>query len=342
IFFLVPWMHQELLEKAGLALPKTAAEFKNLLQAVTKPQSNQWGTATSTIDGYGAMDGWFPSIFGAPNNWSLDSNGKLTHEYETDQFRQAVGYARDLYAAGVFHPKSATYNAANLSDDFQAGRFIFDFTGFQGQSSTFWDAAPKLNPPGKFRILPPFAAQAGQKPAYFASTGSFGFTVLKKASPDRIKELLGILNYIAAPFGSHEYNLQHFGVEGVDYTLDDKGNPILTATGKRETALPWQLTARAPWSLFYPAAPADYANAMQAAEQSLVAAAVFDPTLGAYSNTNASKGPTLTQTMLDSVNSIIKGDAPLSQLDTVVGTWRTSGGGQIRKEYERSLAAAKG
>ena len=341
IYFLVTWMHQELLDQDNLAVPKTADEFKKVLQAVTKPQSNRWGTATSTIDGYGVMDGWFPAMFGAPNMWSLDSSGKLTHEYETDQFRQAASYARDLYAAGVFHPNSATYNAANLSTDFQADRFVFDFTGFQGQSSTFWDAAPALHPPGKFRILPPFPAQAGQKATYFASTGSFGFTVLKKASPDRVKELLGILNYLAAPFGSREYNLQHYGVKGVDYTPNDKGNPILTAKGKLEAALPWQLTARAPWVLFYPPAPADFANAIQAAEKSLLPAAIFDPTLGAYSNTSASKGPSLTQAVLDSVNGIVKGTTPLSQLDTIITTWRRNGGDQIRKEYEQSIAAAK-
>ena len=46
------------------------------------------------------------------------------------------------------------------------------------------------------------------------------------------REMLRILNYFAAPFGSMEGHLLRYGVEGTDYNYDDKGNPQLTDQGK--------------------------------------------------------------------------------------------------------------
>ena len=42
----------------------------------------------------------FTSIFGGPNQWSLQ-NGKLTRQFETDQFKAAVVAARDIWSAGL-------------------------------------------------------------------------------------------------------------------------------------------------------------------------------------------------------------------------------------------------
>jgi hypothetical protein len=37
-------------------------------------------------------------------------------------------------------------------------------------------------------MVTPFSAVPGQQPTYWAQQGVFGYSVLKKASPDRIKE----------------------------------------------------------------------------------------------------------------------------------------------------------
>ena len=43
-------------------------------------------------------------MFGAPNNWSVDSSGKFTKDIETAQFEAALGWVRDTFAAGVYYP----------------------------------------------------------------------------------------------------------------------------------------------------------------------------------------------------------------------------------------------
>jgi putative aldouronate transport system substrate-binding protein len=54
----------------------------------------------------------------------------------------------------------------------------------------------------------------------------------KGLSAKQIEECLRLANYFAAPFGSVEYNLLNYGVEGVDYTMASTG-PQLTASGTK-------------------------------------------------------------------------------------------------------------
>jgi putative aldouronate transport system substrate-binding protein len=51
---------------------------------------------------------------------------------------------------------------------------------------------------------------------------------LKKAQPERIKELLGIADWLTAPFGSAEDFLLTYGLAGLDHTLDADGRPVTT------------------------------------------------------------------------------------------------------------------
>ena len=78
-------------------------------------------------------------------------------------------------------------------------------------------------------MVPPFAADGG-KPVYFLGPRILGYSILKKGSPDRVKEVLRMMDFFAAPFGSEEYNLTHYGVKDVHYALDGAGNPVADPT----------------------------------------------------------------------------------------------------------------
>ncbi len=56
--------------------------------------------------GMGMTNGWLGSIFGVPNIWSLtDTTGKLTAYVETDQFREAVSFAKDTWTGRDLPPE---------------------------------------------------------------------------------------------------------------------------------------------------------------------------------------------------------------------------------------------
>ncbi len=191
--------------------PKNAEDYKRVLQQLNRPQENRWATA-SYADAAFDMQG-YSMIFGAPHNWKLDGS-KLIKDYETEEYKAAVGFVRDLNAAGLFHPNSLTYNITSARQDFAASRFVVHVEGYAPWND-FWRQGRGQNPPANFGMLYPFAAYDGGKPQYNLYQGYIAANALKKASPDRIKELLRIMNWLAAPFGSQEDMLLSYGIKDV-------------------------------------------------------------------------------------------------------------------------------
>ena len=189
-------------------------------------------------------------------------------------------------------------------------------------------------------MIPPFAASDKVKPAHYVTGGHLWATALKKGSPDRTKEMLRILNWLAAPFGSQEDQLLTFGVKDIDYTLDAGGNPVLTQQGNADANyVPWKYVTQHPFVFFTPDIPG-YAKAMYDAEHALMPVAVTDPTFGQVSTTNFSKGFTLNQAINDGIVDVVVGRRPMSDYDQLVKDWLANGGEQIRKEYQESIAAS--
>jgi putative aldouronate transport system substrate-binding protein len=331
------WTHQELLDQAGVGMPRDTDDFKRLLQQVTNPQAGQWGIGVDPGVGLG-MTTWLEGQwFGAPNNWRLDSGGKLVKDRETDAYKAAVGYTRDLYAAGVFHPNDVTGNNAQGKTDFAGRKVVFRWDG-AASAVQFWDQSATADPPGKLRIAPPFTA-AGATPTFPLGLSSGGFSALKQASPDRIREVLRIMNYLAAPFGTQEHLLINYGLRDVDHTLDSSGNPMLTDKGKAEITPSWSFVVRPTPVLFDPTS-ADFARVLQADQVPNIQAGLADPTLGLYSETMSSKGATAEQPFLDGLTDVVLGRRPMSDYDQLVKDWQNAGGDQIRSELEQSLAAS--
>src|SRR4029079_11240655 len=106
----------DLFEKAGIQMdkaPKNADEFKQMLVALTRPQENQWGIAAGQTSFFGTTpNNSYSAIWRVPNNWKLDSGGKLIKDVETEEFKAMVGFSRDLWQMGVWHPNTPTYGGA--------------------------------------------------------------------------------------------------------------------------------------------------------------------------------------------------------------------------------------
>ena len=102
-------------------VPKNAADFKRILQTLTKPQQEFYGIGGA--QGTTMLVPRFAAMFGAPNGWKLD-NGKLTKDYETAEYKEAVNYVRDLWASGVFHPNSLNYASNVIARQNFAGRQV--------------------------------------------------------------------------------------------------------------------------------------------------------------------------------------------------------------------------
>src|SRR5205823_5298778 len=110
------------------------------------PLKNRYAIAVSGA-GFGMLG--FSQIFNAPNSWRLDG-GKLIKDREAEEFKASVGFVRDLYVAGLFHPnKGGSYSlqVQATRSDFIAGRFMVHMDSVVNAWADFWQRGLRANPP---------------------------------------------------------------------------------------------------------------------------------------------------------------------------------------------------
>ena len=251
-----------------------------------------------------------------------------------------MAIAADLVKAGLYHPRTLEFNTLSARTELMARRMVFRLDGLQG--SPYWGGrnAQPMQPPSHIVLVPPFSADGTSKPMYYFGRPNFGITLLKKAPEARIKELLRVLNFIASPFGSQEWELITYGVQGKDYNYDDAGNPVLTDQGIAEVGnagSAWYALTRSQTAYYSPAyseAPKVY----QGYEKLLAPLGVEDASIGTFSQTFASKGTILLDGVGGGAQDIIAGRRSLSEWDQLVKDWQNNGGNQIKEELSASYA----
>ena len=264
----------------------------------------------------------------------------LSRDIETPEFTAAVGFVRDLVADGLFHTNTLQYaGITQASTDFAGGKWAVYVNGFGLGWAQVWRQGLQRKPPVDFLPVPPFAARAGGTPVHYLGAGFQSATAIKKATPERITEVLRLLDWLAAPFGSQEDLLLTAGIKDVDYKLDERGNPLLTDRGNADANnVPWKYTMQHPQVMYIADIPS-YAQAAHDAEQLLIPLGVTDPTLGYYSPTMGSQGVVLQKRFMENLTEIISGQRPLGDYDQLVREWQDGGGNQIRSELQQAMAA---
>jgi len=323
---------QNLLDERGVKSFSNKDDFLKFLQDV-KASGNMFG-----IGGVQAANmNFIAQLFRAPHRWRNDK-GKLTRNYETPEYRSAVEYLRTLWDAGVVSPDTPTFTQNSGAQQFYASKFAMYPTSFFAFGIA-WDRLLRIDKDFRLGAVLPFGADGG-KGATFQEWGGNQITVIKKGSPERVKQVLGVLNYLASPFGSQEHLLNYFGIRDVEHSLDDKGNPVLSEKGLQDVQyLAWGTIISPPPYLFDAFDPR-FVSTAHPIEMAAHDLAVVDPTVGVFSNTEASKGAALQMAMEDGINAIIFGRSSMSTYDQLVKDWRTNGGDQIRSELESELQKA--
>jgi putative aldouronate transport system substrate-binding protein len=318
---------------AGVAYPTTAEEFLAAAKALTRPQQGRWAIVNHMSNGYfNAVQ----MMFGVPLQWRLEG-GKLVRNYETPEYKAALEFMVQLTKAGVFVPGSEGFDGQARKNAFKAGKGALVSDGFSAYPD-YWTAMRRLdaaNEPMPFIPMGP----VGRKAVTWYDNAVFAYTVVRKTDEARVKELLKVANFFAAPFGSTENLLLKFGVEGTDYTRDGKGNPVATTRGEAELTVPWRYITEAPVALYDASSP-DFVQRSYESISKLLPMGVKNPTIGLISPTNDKKGNDLNQAVTDLRNDVIAGRKPISAFDDAVKKWARDGGDKIRGEYEQALGGA--
>lgn len=296
--------------------------------------NRRWALGGTSGDlGSGLGVGYHAGCFGAPNNWRNDG-GTFVSTFTTPEYEAALGFTRDLYKKGLYYPDAMTTSQANIQTLFYNGTVASAWSILASAAFTGINGAFSLDYALPYRT-------AG-RPANSAGNGYFGYTALKKAPKQRIEMLLRVLNYLAAPFGTKEYELTHFGVEGVHFTRGADGAPKPTplwTKGENNVNLPLGYLCDAPQVLYFAGSTPEVITTLHDWQTKWMANASWDASRGLYSPTKDRHGVTLDKMLTDGINAIVTGQKPVGSWDSAVKGWRKAGGDAIAAEYAAAKAA---
>ncbi|WUV95002.1 extracellular solute-binding protein [Streptomyces sp. NBC_01471] len=311
--------------------------FVEVCKELTRPKKDQYAIIASATN-------LLAMSAGAPLYWRMDpKTGKFVTDLETDEFRLAIETARKLYKAGCYYPGTIGMSGAQKSqytDMFKNGKgaYVYDgmpsyYTPSTGYVAAMASVDKKFDP----RPITPFSDKA----IAWMDNVALQNTHIKKASPERVKQLLALADFAASPFGSEEYTLMNYGVEGTDFTRDAKGNPILTKKGSQDVTVPWKMLASAVPAVFSTDTEKGvryvheaYAKMIPVMEQ--------DPTLKVSSPTWDSKGYGSLYTLkLDGLKDIVSGRKPMSYYSQLTKEYLSKGAEQARHEFEEAVQKGK-
>lgn len=276
-----------------------------------------------------------------PNTWRVDG-GNLVKDLETDEYEAALAFARQLWEEGLVHPNmpALTNNAAEYLGQFTAGRVgvsngsIDSYFGLTGQTAKLREREPDART--EVLVPPGHDGGVGMVPP---DLGYYCMLSIPSSvtDPDRIAELLGVINYLAAPAGSEEYFLTRYGVEGHNYTIKDGlPAPVTEGPGAGEGGF-LSMLASFNNGFFFPGAPPEEATTCQRYAEEMVAGFVPNPVANLDSETSYSKGDALSTMVTDYTQGIVTGRRPLSELADLRKRWASGGGDAMRAEYAEQL-----
>ena len=221
---------KDILDQLGLPYPTNAEELLETAREITDPAADRWA--------FGNIELFVHQMFRTPyQEWRLESDGRLVNAIETEEMRRRssssiaattrVSCTRTTPPAP--RPTSSRSSAA-------ASWCSAPTAGVTGKRR--WPAVASDNPDYNQQPVPAFAHDGGT-PQVNGSDPAWAFTFLHRdLTQEQLEEILDVANWLAAPFGTEEYELHQYGVEGVHFEYDADGEPQLTAQGQAEAGRP--------------------------------------------------------------------------------------------------------
>jgi putative aldouronate transport system substrate-binding protein len=307
-------------------MPTNADEVIDFVTEQTK--DGRWGT----------NDLWTTAVqmFGVPSKWAIGDDGELINRVETPQYRAALEWMAELYASGAVHPDAVADNKADEGQRFESGQVVVSSPGVG-----YWHEALTRNravdPSFEMTPFPLIAADGGDPVVYKASGATICSYFKKNSDEEAIGELLSAADFLAAPFGTEEYQLINYGVEGEHYTLDSDGLPVPTALAQTEVQ-PSYIFLVDPPAVNAKVSLPDYVTA-SSEWTARNAEFIVEPPFYGMNVTEPNRFASLDQPFDDLEKDIARGRKSIDDLDAAIATWRSSGGDDLRALYQDILDA---
>ncbi|HTV22766.1 MAG TPA: extracellular solute-binding protein, partial [Polyangiaceae bacterium] len=329
-----PWAmfyRKDLCDRAGVAAPASIDELYRFGKKMTDVNRNVWA--------FGSVFNMVQMYFKCPGvqgGWRRSVHGGLEHKYETQEYRQAVEFTARLHREGLVHPDIIATNGNDQKQLFASGRLFCCEEGL-GTWRSMQSKEAHITPGFDMQPVYLFSAVGGE-PLMWTSDEPIFYTFLKKKlGRERIAELLRVLDWCAAPFGSVEHCLNEFGVEGVHFERAPDGSPIQTELGRKELALQFQVLGGRVPSLVGTSDVPNFVTDLLAYSRKTLAYCEPNPFRGIKIELPPNVSRVIVPTEFKVID-IIRGRRPIGDLDQIVHEWRRSGGDEGREFLEKVLA----
>lgn len=330
-----PWVllaRKDLLDAASLPMPKSIEELYEVGRKVTDPGKGVWA-----FDDIFQMVQMLYKAPGSKEGWGK-VDGRIVHKYETPQYKQAAEFMAKLYKENLIHPDVVASKGADKKTLFASGKIIIvqdGMGGWQPLQAQYQKVTPSLN----VQPISNFSATGGD-PLIWRADDPISYTFIKKGlGKDRVQELLRVMNWCSAPFGTQEFLLREYGVEGKHWKKGSGGAPIKEDLSFKEIQNQYFfISGRNPVVQPYPETP-NYVKDMLGYSNTNVKYLETDPWDGLKlefpAQFKANKVPTE-----DKLTDVVRGRRPLSDIDSIVQEWRSNGGDEARDFLGKALSDA--
>lgn len=310
----------DLFEKAGVSEhPQSLEEFTATAAALTDAKAGIYAFGNPITE-------LMLQVFGVPNKWTRSGDGTFVPHYEHEGFVPAIVAMADMYKAGYFHPDTATIDKTQRDAFFRTSRLAMTYDGNRAFGIISDDN--KL----KYGMARSFAKDGGD-PVYWTGGGAYAITMLSKTDDKaKIDRFLRVMDWLSAPFGSHESFIQSYGAEGDNFSFVD-GVAVLNDRGQREQDLGFAYVAGGPQILCNPQGAPGNDEAIHTWQTSVIPYLVNNPAQHLYSETGNAKSGSLEQGVNDAITSVFLGREPAATLEKAIKTWKSNGGDKIAAEY---------
>jgi putative aldouronate transport system substrate-binding protein len=327
---IVPFYRKDVFDKEGYELPTSADEFLSFAKDITNAKAKVWACDDmkwSAFQIFGCLSG-----SEKPLGWNL-VDGKLIYRVETDEYLEALEWTRKLYATGVVHPDARAANQGNAAQRFTAGEILM----YNGNISDWWGQMAQMATQNKdFRIsgMDIFGHDGGDPQLWAGSpAGIFAF-INKKASKAVIQDVLAAANVAAAPYGTKEYMLTQYGVEGTHYTVKD-GMPVKTDKGNQEVVNAYVMLSLPAPTIAHPDFP-DIAKEQVEWQQRMGAFTKKSSFFG-MQITEPARYTNLSNDFEQLEDDVVRGRKKISDVQQAVADWKSQGGDKLRDWYKKLL-----
>jgi putative aldouronate transport system substrate-binding protein len=323
---------KDLVDAGGLAAPTTIDELYSFGKAATDAKKGVWA--------FGSVFAMVQMFFGVAQStvggWRKKAGGGLEFKYETPEYKDALEFTAKLFKDGFVHPDVVASKGADEKQLFNGGKILMYQDGpgaWRGMQSEQSKATPAYN----MQPLPVFGVN-GKPPVLAGGEKPVFWTFVKKGvGKERVQEILRVLNWLAAPLGTKEWQLREYGVEGKHFTRGPDGSPLPTDLGHKELGSQYNfLVGRVP-AIVKTADVPNYVQDLITYENATVKYLEKDLTAGIKLELPANYSKAINPAE-DKVLDVLRGRRPLSDLDQITKEWRAQGGDEGRAFLEKALS----